>query len=537
MNSSFQLTPPPRAPLDGLRLDIPPEGRLDPRAPEPCPAWITLQNMLMSQGKLITRPGWKKVGTTPDGCTVKLICPIFYQGGATANLIVTTENAYLYTNNGQFTPVASALTMTAERFPEIDFLLGQYYVLVPGTGLFSFNGVSNFAKVDTSAGIPANVLARHLVAFAQHLILSNFDGPNTGVDATNSYSALGSGTTIELVNGLLDWNTGNTDSEATTFQIPYKGWPIQRMMELGSGLLAIYKSRSISNAWYNGSIAQDIYDIPDPQVSERGLQAPASLIDMGGYHTFLGNDDLYTYDGNSITGFGRKVWQAWMAQMKAGAAAGIYAFDDERSPSRNILYAFQAANTPASPYSQAMVWNYLYDAFSQIDWPFTAVGFILSGAAQSQLALAQQQLAQGRMSDTDSGGSETVDEYEDFALLTGDAQGNLYVIDGTQPLNAPAVLETGDWAPAGVERRSLWNGMAIDCPSLTGTPLQVYVSQRRRLGDPVIYPAAPTASYVPSQRWVNFMGCDVWTRIKFVKADGTMDFRGWAARVRGAGYY
>jgi hypothetical protein len=65
----------------------------------------------------------------------------------------------------------------------------------------------------------------------------------------------------------------------------------------------------------------------------------------------------------------------------------------------------------------------------------------------------------------------------------------------------------------------------------------VYVSQRRRLGDAVVYPAVPTRTYTPGQQWVNFMGANVWTRVKFVKTDGAMEFRGWAARVKDGGYY
>ena len=116
------------------------------------------------------------------------------------------------------------------------------------------------------------------------------------------------------------WSADSLGGEA--FNIGFKdGDPITQLLPLGNDLI-IYKNDSIwamkgDNAenWFREKINQSI-----------GCVAPLSVADVGFGHIFLGSDNVYFFDGNSVISIGNKI-KPWLDAIPTdlrSKAAGVY---------------------------------------------------------------------------------------------------------------------------------------------------------------------------------------------------------------------
>jgi hypothetical protein len=287
-------------------------------------------------------------------------------------------------------------------------------------------------------------------------------------------------------------------------------------------MLVVYKSSCIGNLNYQGS--GFAYAL-DQQVTGIGCQCADSVLDMGDHHRFIGQDNFYAYNGSSIQGYGDRIWKWWNGLLLPTTRTYPYAFRDLRY--KENLHGYQS--TAGTTFDAALIHNYEYDAFTTRDWPFSAVGYVdTSAEAEPTFDELQQP-----MNDSDAvvGGESTLN---DFALLAGKTDGSLAILDdSTQKAdNAElvATLETGDTAFEAFDKYKTCNGVGIDAPTLTGSPLQVYVAARKRLSDPITW-AGPYL-FDSTMRYALFTVTGVWFRFKFVKTDGEFVLNGYAPRIR-----
>jgi hypothetical protein len=280
----------------------------------------------------------------------------------------------------------------------------------------------------------------------------------------------------------------------------------------------VYKEHSVFLLNYNGSVF--VYDSQQPE-AEMGVLAPGSIVGMGGRHVYVGQDNLYQFNGASNQAFGTRVWQYIMGLIPRANKADIWAMWDPRF--KEIVFGMPGTG-------KALVWNYEFDAFSVRDWPFTAAGFARTPASiASDLRFDD---LMDPMHDYDQP-IQILDQVQDYGLLAGDGAGKLWMLDETvataNGAAIPAVYQTGTSA-FGADRLKIVGGMSIACPVLTGAPLQLWVSARMTLAEPVNFTLAGT--FVAGQRSGTFRRTGIWFDFKFVKPDGDWIMQGFTPWVQ-----
>jgi hypothetical protein len=508
MGSAF--TPQPRpAPVLGMVRNVGPEN-IDPRA------WVTAHNVVIRNGAVEKICGWHPPKAEPippesgfwngwaqqkvDG-SVSLILPARLGAAALHNLICTSKAIYRLDSLDEYPTRLNEDEFGAadtDRW-QADYELGNWYLTNPGVGLLRYNG-QTLTRQPT--GDPP-VTASYIAQYVHHLILARLRGGGNDPWAEHSY--LGSGLATREA-PIPDWETDNPASDALLDSIPDDATPFTGLRRLAGGL-AMYKENSIHVANYVG--LPNVYTI-DCRVPGRGLLAPHSLTDNGRAHIFVGQDNLWTFNGSDPQAIGDRVWQWLKEQTTDSARARIWSWHDPRF--KELYFAFNGTT--------ALVWNYEYDVFTTRDLPFTALGFVaLTGAVPTFDELTQPMDTIGVL--------EPAVNLEGFDAMGADADGVYQIFDEDYDrANGQRITATLQSGTTSSLRYRTCGGLHLDVSGLTkNETVEVFVSGRRTLSDPILWKGP--FLYNGGGR-VHCMVGGFHHDFKFVKAGGRMALRGYA---------
>jgi hypothetical protein len=486
-----------KPPIKGMRRDVAPS-QIAPGE------FLTLNNWEIKDGQLTKVSGWQKQGQTVTG-GVSLIGSAKY-GDNTYQTLVGTQNFLYWMQLG-----TAPQQLNAQDFQDPSNV--RWQACVYQNKLFLTDGLHypqvwdghSSAMTDLSAvGAPKG---RTITQFQNHLILGNVaDQSGTAPD-----TFAGSG--LPSSGGYNDWNYANSASDAYENQLATVGDVIQNMTVLNNTYLAAYKEFSL---WLINFIGEPyVYQITGVTDSI-GASSPWGIVKLPQYHVFLGQDDIYQFNGAFPTGFGERIWEYLVSQTGINHLGDIWAFQNVFN--REVYFVL--------PNGTAIVWNYLHDAFYQRDFPFTAAGIVpIASSSQSSTPIGQ---ITSPISAWTGQIAPNLSEAQ-MQMMLGDSNGVLYLMDEGTKTDAGAEIvataETGDINFGDTNTLDLVDGMEIDVQKFTGTPLQVYVSARRNLTDAVTY-AGPYLYNPDGARQADFISQGVWHRFKFVKSDGTCTITG-----------
>jgi hypothetical protein len=394
--------------------------------------------------------------------------------------------------------------------------------------LFSWDGVNQLVKVAT--GVPP---ATHLVQYANHLLLGNLRAGQLNVlDASGNPVSVGTDPTVVVGSGLLaaDWDTTNKNSDADAFPLAENNSPVQRLVRLRNGLCAIYKTDITYNLQY---IGPGLAYTDVPQIPNRGVMAPASVLDLGDRHFYVANDNIRLYDGSSDEPpLGDRIWQWWNTQLAKPARSRVWGLLDRRSNFQQVTLGYRELNSDT--FNKALIWSYPYDAFATRDWPFLACGYVINPSVDQGVPTFDQLTKP--MDDSDEPLTDEPTD-EDYALLAGDEAGAVWLLDDTTTqangAELTATLETGLMDLGDPSVMKTVNALMMDCPVISGSPLQVFVGVTNNVAGGVQY-GAPRL-YDGTSQFVRFMAGGRWLQLKFVKTDGAWAMRGFAPMVQKRG--
>ena len=516
-------------PILGIVKNVPAES-IDPRA------FVTAHNVVFRDGQVQKVRGWDVPKQTVGG-SVNFIKAVRFSSSSHVTMVGTNLNMYQYSAQGMTSLNAGNFIMPSIKRWDADYLYNQWYFTNQSDGLWSWNGsglMINLGAQGGTSGLDAINRAQYIAQFQNHILLGNISTN----DAEGRYTIAGSSLLDTSLTPPINF-TQDVNSDAIVFEVPEDASSIQSMKRLLNQLV-IYKENSIHLLNYVGTGLE--YN-KTQVVTNVGVLAPASVLDLGDRHVYVGTDNLYQFNGSSNQAFGDRVWQFLNddANTSYGPAV-IWAFLDQRY--REVIFAYIDA-TGEDKFNKALIWNYQYDSFSTRDFPFSAVGYVaatgfdppisdlMSIGGANNLPISAQTTPLGQSNTTQ----------QKFALLAGDQLGNLYTLDdpGTSIYDAAgtpiiATLETGDMNFGTQEQLKICSGVDLYCPSVTGTPLQVWVSARKMLSDAIEW-QGPYLLNNPDNRGVDFFATGVWFRFKFVKNDGSFKLDGWAPRVQVRGYF
>jgi len=485
--------------------------------------------------------------TALDG-PVTLIKRVSYASGSARTIIGSRGGLYAY--DGTTMSVLNNETLTCpdgERWVA-DFFNKRWEFCNRSDGLLEWDGVNPVVKIDT--GTP-ELKGRILCQFANHLLMANLESP--GGDGAYTFAGCGLPTSTLLSTGettsggTSDWNAEEEKSEAELREIPDDATPILAICR-GAGMAIIWKSGSIHLMSYIGLPL--VYDNPESQVPDVGLLAPASVVGRGTEYGYVGTDNLYMFNGSSNIGFGVKIWRWWVKEeMLASLTGWIYGWRDGRYS--ETMWVYQALVTSVQRYVKALIYSEEYDAFSTRDFPFSAVGYTDRPSNDTgteghiptfdELTMPMDEI--GVLGTTAGTGGDT--SITDLAVLAGDQDGNLFIMDDTDDtadgVAINAILESGDDCCDDPDNVKVCDGMDLDVTGLEpGETIDVYVSARMDLSDAIVYDGPygltmPVTGSLP--RWVDFFAVGKWFRWKFVSQAGYFELSGYGPRVQMAGRY
>ena len=498
-----------RSPILGIIRDTPSE-LLDDRA------WLTLRNWCVRDGQLQKVPGWTRGTGSILGGSCNFVRSLFYPSGNLVTIVGTPNYLYRF-SDGEFHQLNAESFNGGNEGWDVDYLAGKWWFTNRLAGLHSLDDGGNNVVHVPSGGVNG----QNICQYENHLILGNLTSVNNDGPHSIASSDLKDPT---------DWNfpadeDDNADTEAGILKFP-DGGPVQRLLR-SADWLTIYKETAIQLLSYRGGIPPYRRGT---RITNTGALSGRSIVDMGDRHGFIGQDNFYFFTGAALRDFGNRIWSYFTTLAKSDALQFAYGLADFRF--KEVLFCFQSAL--GTGYDLALVYNCQYDSFSVRDWPFTAAGF---AARESSLqALPTFDEITDPMDSLGAMEAKIINA-KDFAILAGDGSGATYILDESNfTANGTAIValgETGDTAFGQFNRLKIMNGIYVDTPRITGTPLEVFVCGRNELHEPLTW----SGPYKVCNGIARFFSHKRFHRFVFVKWDGECHLRSYAPLWKATGPY
>jgi len=200
--------------------------------------------------------------------------------------------------------------------------------------------------------------AKQIIWYGDHFLIGDY---SAGANRYRNGIAWGAFQVLEI-------KTGGTDNAEVL--LDSEGF-IQRFMRLGSHMV-VYLNRSIVVC--DKVPTDEIYAF-DPRIQGTGLLGPRAVVDIGGAHVFIGNDNVYIYDGGlQVVPIGDKVADAMFSLINPNATDGIIGHHLPRLD--KVVFFVPTANNSAA--DSLFEYNYRDGTWSGpgvLAGKVTAVGF------------------------------------------------------------------------------------------------------------------------------------------------------------------
>lgn len=185
-------------------------------------------------------------------------------------------------------------------------------------------------------------------------------------------------------------------------------------------ILAIYKEGGIVALTYSGG---DTVFSKELITTQAGLVSPTAVVVLPHSHIFVGKDNIYQFDGNTVVPIGDPIRNYFLKYVKQKNK--IISFYNQYS--KDVIFAFIDNNNPTENRAKALTYNTQLNLWSVRDINMTAIGeytertSLIIDEVQDQY---NSQEMQQTVIDNDEIGKE------DLIIVAGDENGKLYKFGG-----------------------------------------------------------------------------------------------------------
>ncbi|OOZ38342.1 hypothetical protein, partial [Solemya elarraichensis gill symbiont] len=175
-----------------------------------------------------------------------------------------------------------------------------------------------------------------------------------------------------------DW-TPAISTQCTTGRLVEVSGPILALKRLGNNLVA-YKETGIFIGQYVGSPAVWSWSLVPGDI---GVQSPDSVVDIGGAHLFIGNEEIYYFDGTRPVPIGNDVKNWFFDDLDISYIQDITSLHDRAN---SLVYWFYHSDGAAGTLDTALVYNYKYKKWGKASYSAeAAVEVVLGGMTYDDL--------------------------------------------------------------------------------------------------------------------------------------------------------
>lgn len=283
-----------------------------PRPSKPPNAWDDLLNMLVYKGRLITRPRLNAFGPPPDGAIVRLMTTFQDVMGNFHTLVLTTAHAYYVTAG----PVYHLLTLPVTDLTGTALPYG--YAIVNGRVYFS-NGSRQVLYADGEITIKDSThpgAARFIGVLANHLVTCYTTEPEPGVGGSTEYKQR------------VRWSASGDPNDWTSFSAGFSDLlevpdEITGFATLGrAGYVFRTNGITLMTATGSGTAPFQFDQVTNSPIGI-GNKYPYSLATFGGLSAFVSANDIYGFDGTTLTAFGGEAKKKIFADIAASSGDQI----------------------------------------------------------------------------------------------------------------------------------------------------------------------------------------------------------------------
>lgn len=133
--------------------------------------------------------------------------------------------------------------------------------------------------------------------------------------------------------------------------------------------LYIYKDDGILALSYTGG---DTTFSKDTVTTEAGLLAPRAIVELPHQHIFIGKNNIYSFDGNSITPIGDEIKNTFFDTLDPQKTRYIYGYYNEDS--EDVIFVYDTLKVNGNNSNKAITYNFKTKQWSMRDIDMTAIG-------------------------------------------------------------------------------------------------------------------------------------------------------------------
>lgn len=338
-----------------MKLDAPFE-QVDPRA------LMDGNNIRIRPGRIEKVKGWLGFSDTALNGAIMLVDVAVYFSGVVLLLVADTLRVYVYnTGTAALDDITGGDLSSSPDFPHFSGMWKDNWIYT--------NGIDPVKKWADSGNIAD---------------LGGLDDAEPGgVEVTNVKTLCPAGPFLLLGNTVEDgsnqplrvrWNAFNIfetwkndvdgNGQAGFLDVDQEPSELKNIVPIGN-YYAIYKEKSVHLFTYVG--LPFIWALRQVVVN-RGLIAPKAVVSLGDFHVCAFTDNFYVFNGATLTPIGNPIRDQFFQSLNPNKKALVFALHLEDKAEVIFAYPSLNSNTP----DRAVVYNYLLNAWSFRDFPFTA---------------------------------------------------------------------------------------------------------------------------------------------------------------------
>lgn len=341
------------APASGVNTHLPPTLIGDEQTP-------SAQNVRFDGGTVFKRVGYAAMSSASIASGPVLMDEFQRLAGGSSVMLATTSNLYRWTGSA-WSSIKSGLLGTPGGYHSA-CVMNDTWVYTNGLNhVQKWTGTGNASDLGggTDYQTPAYHLCRAVAAYSDRLLLLGTNEDGESHPYRIRWGELGK---------LEEWNINEGGGYADLTEDPTG----LQGAELLGDWLAIYGGQSIWLGQYVGGAA--IFTFPRV-IPNMGCRAPRTIADIGNEHIFLGEDDVYRFNGTALTPIGARVRKELIQGVSRGHKIRCFAVlnTDEHLYRLYVPYA-----NASGAITRCYVYNYQDDTWG----PDTAVDIMAGVAAE-----------------------------------------------------------------------------------------------------------------------------------------------------------
>lgn len=380
------------------------------------PIWSTTTGSTVNDGIAV----WTNIGVNKLSGAIMAMDSYYKYDGTSFLMAITATRAYYYhPDHNVFVDITGSTPLGGiPDFPVVTENAQNWFVFTNNVDPIKYwdgdldHTIADLPGLDDAEGGVTSVRAKTLLYFKNFLILGNTTENGDQRPQRIRWSCL---------SDITKWK--NVTNDISRQQAGYGdltddvSW-VQALRPLGN-YVVIYKERAIQMLSYTGD---ELIWQKWPAIIGTGLLATKALVDLGDEHLFIGNDNIFSFNGRDTAIAGDSIKKEYFRLQDPDKYELISSFFIEETP--ELWFSFSSVNSPNGYPDMAISYNTDTKAWSIKDMPMTAFGYFNRKDNPTWDAVMGSWDAAGDQWDS------SINLQNAPINLCGDSNGSVYVFEG-----------------------------------------------------------------------------------------------------------